>query len=194
MSVVSAAHPTWVVGSCRHRGWTEPSFRWASGVLLALHTCATSCRCWPERRANRHCDKGLANRLWPPSCCALMAACFFCRQGTVDKNGVRAYKWMKKGLQANYYYSTADALQLPVELDQASCRLQLSLWAASRPKALCAFHCQGVMRHSFAMDGWPSGSTGHANPLRCTFSTIPHHHPLPLPMCAVAQRLHAAAP
>lgn len=67
-----------------------------------------------------------------------MAACFSCRQGTVDKNGVRAYKWMKKGLQANYYYSTADALQLPVELDQVSCRLQRKRFAPVTVRVQCA--------------------------------------------------------
>lgn len=34
---------------------------------------------------------------------------------------------MKKGLQANYYYSTADALQLPVELDQVGQRAAVAV-------------------------------------------------------------------
>ena len=35
------------------------------------------------------------------------------------KNGVLANKWMKKGLQPNYYWATVDD-QIPVELDQVS--------------------------------------------------------------------------
>jgi hypothetical protein len=32
--------------------------------------------------------------------------------------GQSVYKFSKKGLQPNYYYTTADSVQLPVELDQ----------------------------------------------------------------------------
>jgi hypothetical protein len=39
-------------------------------------------------------------------------------EGTVNISGVSAYKWSKNGLQPNYYYSSADARQVPIELDQ----------------------------------------------------------------------------
>ena len=39
-------------------------------------------------------------------------------QGTVNVSGSPAYKWSKSGLQPNYYYSSADEQQIPIELDQ----------------------------------------------------------------------------
>lgn len=33
-------------------------------------------------------------------------------------NNVTAFKWRAQGLQPNFYYSTADSKQVPVELDQ----------------------------------------------------------------------------
>jgi len=39
-------------------------------------------------------------------------------QGLVPVAGTEAYKWSKKGLQPNYYYTTPDVVQAPVELDQ----------------------------------------------------------------------------
>ena len=38
-------------------------------------------------------------------------------QGMEMKNGQLSNKWMKKGLQANYYWATV-AENIPVELDQ----------------------------------------------------------------------------
>eukprot|EP00195_Chlamydomonas_chlamydogama_P008577 CAMPEP_0202890894 /NCGR_PEP_ID=MMETSP1392-20130828/1151_1 /ASSEMBLY_ACC=CAM_ASM_000868 /TAXON_ID=225041 /ORGANISM="Chlamydomonas chlamydogama, Strain SAG 11-48b" /LENGTH=242 /DNA_ID=CAMNT_0049574545 /DNA_START=73 /DNA_END=801 /DNA_ORIENTATION=- len=39
-------------------------------------------------------------------------------QGDVDLRGITTHKFYIKGLQPNYYFTTADELQLPVELDQ----------------------------------------------------------------------------
>ncbi|KAF5831746.1 hypothetical protein DUNSADRAFT_12616 [Dunaliella salina] len=39
-------------------------------------------------------------------------------QGTTHLYGKEVYKWSKKGVQGNFYYSTADEAQLPVELYQ----------------------------------------------------------------------------
>lgn len=39
-------------------------------------------------------------------------------QGRAVVHDIITYKWMKKGLQSNYYYATADEVQTPVELDQ----------------------------------------------------------------------------
>lgn len=39
-------------------------------------------------------------------------------QGVEMKNDHMSYKWLKKGLQSNYYYATANDEQIPVELDQ----------------------------------------------------------------------------
>lgn len=39
-------------------------------------------------------------------------------QGRAVVNDILTYKWLKKGLQSNYYYATADEHQIPIELDQ----------------------------------------------------------------------------
>lgn len=39
-------------------------------------------------------------------------------QGVESIRGIEAYKWLVMGLQPNYYYSTANVAQVPVELDQ----------------------------------------------------------------------------
>mmetsp|Transcript_39627 Transcript_39627/g.117912 ORF Transcript_39627/g.117912 Transcript_39627/m.117912 type:complete len:244 (-) Transcript_39627:443-1174(-) len=40
-------------------------------------------------------------------------------QTTEVRNGVRAYKWVKEGVKNIYYWATADARQVPVEIDKA---------------------------------------------------------------------------
>ncbi|PNH05991.1 hypothetical protein TSOC_007693 [Tetrabaena socialis] len=39
-------------------------------------------------------------------------------EGTVETQGVPAYKWRRDGLQPNYYFATANEAQVPLELDQ----------------------------------------------------------------------------
>lgn len=39
-------------------------------------------------------------------------------EGNATVNGAAVFKWSKSGLQPNYYYSTADSDQIPIELDQ----------------------------------------------------------------------------
>ncbi|KAG2485300.1 hypothetical protein HYH03_015974 [Edaphochlamys debaryana] len=51
-------------------------------------------------------------------------------QGTVTLRGMPAYKWRQDGLQPNYWYTSADEAQIPLELDQEPNDRQ-SLWPDS---------------------------------------------------------------
>lgn len=69
-----------------------------------------------DLKSTETADLLLLGHFGPPSTMTPPAICHL--QGTVDFNGIQTYKYKKSGLQPNYYYATADSLQLPVELDQ----------------------------------------------------------------------------
>lgn len=93
--------PDWLEGATYEVGRKQGSCTFPVGQLAWL-------RCRPN------CHMYLKHSTETLACCC----CCSLAQGAEELRGIQTYKFNKPGLQANYYWVTADSLQLPVELDQ----------------------------------------------------------------------------